>query len=112
MNEFDIQERLILEKLREDWIKRFIRASMKGFWSISFVLIFNMFFIWWYLMLRETPISWTYFLGLYMLILPLGLVGFGKVLMEPYPTIKRYRVMLKTTKLKLQLANDKAVYFE
>ncbi len=112
MNDFDIQEKVILEKLREDWIKRLIRASLKGFWSISFVLVFNMFFIWWYLNLRGTPLSWAYFFSLYVLILPLGMLAFGKVLIEPYPTIKRYRLMLKETKLRTQLSNDSSIYFE
>ena len=112
MNQFDIQDRIILTRLREDWVKRFIRSSFKGFWSVSLVLLLNMFFISWYLSLRGTPLDNSYFLGLYILILPLGMVGFGKMLMEPFPTFKRYKLLLEEAKLKTQINSDKAIYFE
>lgn len=111
MTEFDIQDRIILTRLRDDWLKRFIRASLKGFWSISFVLLLNMFFISWYLSLRGTPVNDSYFLGLYILILPLGMVGFGKMLMEPFPTMKRYKLMIEEAKLKVRINSDKTIYF-
>jgi hypothetical protein len=112
MTKFEIQDRIILNRLRDDWLKRFIRASLKGFWSISFVLILNMFFISWYLTLRGTPVHESYFFGLYVLILPLGMVGFGKMFMEPFPTMKRYKLMIEEAKLKVKINTDKAIYFE
>lgn len=112
MIELNLKDRIVLGSLRDDWLKRFIRASLKGFWSTSFVLILNMFFISWYLTLRGTPIHESYFIGLYILILPLGMVGIGKMFMEPYPTIKRYKLMLEEDKLKIQLNTDKVMYFE
>jgi hypothetical protein len=97
---------------RDDWCKRFFISSLKGFWSVSFVLIFNMAFFWYYLILKGTPIHWSYFLGLYVLVLPICMMGFGLMVMEPYPTEKRFKMMMLEKSIKNKLEQDKSVYFE
>lgn len=108
MNKEEIEE---LDTLRDNWMRNFFHASLKGFFVISFVLISNLAFIYWYLITEKAPVHWSYFAVIYVLLLPFGMLAFAWLLSEEYPTEKRYKDMKLMQKLQSMLSNDKTVYF-